>query len=273
MHVARWTRELSAIPRQRKLHRAAPPRAGLVLDVGGGDRPHPRAALVVDKYVADNFERENDIDLAKPLVVADGERLPFADHAFAYVVASHVLEHATDPVRFASELARVGEAGFVQVPSQLAELTFGWPFHPWLVELEDGVLVFKPRNGQSAPCGEFFHTMYARSPLMRAWFDAHRSEWHHSVHWRGTLGVRVEGHSNAPQTAAFDVERSAAVLSAANAEGRVPELTEELRAQLRCPLCGGGIELSTDRASCTDCHREFRVAGSVPLLLEEGLLA
>jgi uncharacterized protein YbaR (Trm112 family) len=272
MSVGAWLRELRAIRAQRDHHRSAPPNAGLVVDVGGGDKPHPRADIVVDKYVADNFERESGIALEKPIVVADGEHLPFADDAFAYVIASHVLEHAIDPVRFASELSRIGEAGFVQVPSRLAELTFGWPFHPWLVEMEDGVLVFRARGDSAAPAGDFFHGMYQESPLMRAWFEAHRSAWHHSVHWRGSLDVRVEGQGQAPQTAEFDIERSASLLEEAHRQGRVAPLTAELRALLRCPACGGALEVRAERAVCGGCAREFRVAGQVPLLLDEALL-
>ena len=124
--------------RQAGHHKPAPPESGFVLDVGAGHAPHPRSDLIVDKYVEDDFERQDPLAMTRPLVVADGEHLPFADRTFSYVIASHVLEHAIDPVAFASEMARVGAAGFVQVPSRQAELTFGWPFHPWLIDLEDG---------------------------------------------------------------------------------------------------------------------------------------
>ena len=99
-----------------------------MLDVGAGHAAHPRADVVVDKYVADDFERGAALDLGKPLIVADGHALPFADGAFAYVIASHVLEHATDPVRFARELTRVGRRGIRPGPEpRESELTFGWP--------------------------------------------------------------------------------------------------------------------------------------------------
>ena len=112
---------------QAARHRPRPPGTGLVVEVGGGQRPSARADVVVDKYVEDDFERAGGapLDTSRPLVVADGEALPFDDGSAAYVIAMHVLEHATDPVRFAAELSRVGQAGFVQVPSRAAELTVG----------------------------------------------------------------------------------------------------------------------------------------------------
>src|SRR6476660_9288010 len=101
-------REVGLLLRERRHHRPAPPATGLVLDVGAGDAPFPRADIVVDKYVVDDFERGGDLAFSKPVIVADAEALPFADHAFAYVIAAHVLEHAIDPVRMAGEFSRVG---------------------------------------------------------------------------------------------------------------------------------------------------------------------
>src|SRR5690554_3779407 len=108
-------REVRSLARERRRHRAHPPATGLVVEVGSGDAPHPRSDVVVEKYVADDFERTTHVSFAKPLIVGDGHALPLADGCAAYVIASHVLEHATDPERFAAELSRVGEAGFVQM--------------------------------------------------------------------------------------------------------------------------------------------------------------
>jgi uncharacterized protein YbaR (Trm112 family)/SAM-dependent methyltransferase len=266
-------RELARIPNENALHRPDPPAEGLVLDVGGGQSPHPRSDVVVDKYVVDDFERTGALGLAKPLVVADGHRLPFADGTFAYVVATHVLEHATDPQQFASELARVAPAGFVQVPSAESELTFGWPFHPWLVDREGGTLVFRPKEGKQAPFGDVFHEEYERSALLRLWWGSTRSRWHHSVEWQGQPMVRVEGESKADQTAALDVDRTLAVLDQlANSAATVP-LSPSLNAALRCPVCRSALAFSPGAVTCKKCGRAYPIAGDVPVLLEETAMA
>jgi uncharacterized protein YbaR (Trm112 family) len=269
--VAGIGRELIGARDAQRAHEPRPPAHGLVLDVGGGQAPHPRADVVVDKYVADDFERPGteQLDLSKPLVVADAAALPFADDAFAYLVASHVLEHAIDPLRFATEFARVAAGGFVQVPSRASELTFGWDFHPWLIDVEDETLVFEPRGDLRAPFGELFHRSFAESALFRAWWASTRSEWHHSLEWRGRLRVRVDGESVADRTAAIDVERSLRALRDAHARGALQPLPAALRAVLRCPLCSGSLSLSDARAQCDGCGRVYPVAGEVPVLLEE----
>jgi SAM-dependent methyltransferase len=259
-------RAMADARRQLAQHTPRPPAAGLVLDLGSGQAPDPRADVIVDKYVADDFERGSALVVSKPLVVADGHALPFADDRFAYLISAHVLEHATDPVRFAGELQRVARAGFVQVPSREAELTFGWAFHPWLIDLGPGdVLRFAPREGRAAPVGELFHRAYEDDPLFALWWAAHRDRWHHTVHWSGALRVEVQGTSRAPATAELDVERTLRTLEAMRAQGP----SGALRAALRCPVDRGALADAGDRLACADCGRSFPVAGGVPVLLAE----
>ena len=257
---------LRAMRRNTVKHRPAPPASGLVLDVGAGQEAHPRADVVVDKYVADDFERGAGLDVSKALVVADGHALPFADGAFDYAIAAHVVEHATDPVRFAAELSRVADAGFVQVPSRESELTFGWRFHPWLVDLdEDGTLVFHPRGAAEAPLGPFFHRIFTESTMLGVWFGANRDTWHHTLHWTGSFRVAVNGQSRAPESATLDIERTLDVLGRAGAHG--PQ--GAVRMLLRCPADGGTLDESRGRLVCAGCGRSYPVAGSVPVLLSE----
>jgi uncharacterized protein YbaR (Trm112 family) len=255
--------------RNAVLHAAHPPATGLVLDVGSGQAPHPRADMVVDKYVADDFERGYALELSKPLVVGDGHALPFADDMFAYVVTSHVVEHATDPVRFAAELGRVAAAGFTQVPSREAELTFGWEFHPWLIDREGDTLVFHPRGDARAPLGPVFHEAMAESRLFGLWFVANRERWHHSIEWQGALRVRCEGSSQAPRTASFDAAETLHTLAVLAKAARVRGPEGALREALRCPLDRGRLTSSRDMLTCDVCGRGYPVVGTVPVLVEE----
>jgi hypothetical protein len=257
--------EIARVGLNRRRHRPAPPTDGLVLEVGSGQAPHPRSDVVVDKYPDDDFERGAPLSFAKPLVVADGHHLPFADDSFAYEIAAHVLEHATDPLQFAGELSRVAAAGFVQVPTREGELVYGWPFHPWLIDLEGGVLVFWPRGDARAPAGEFMHREFLDSPLVQLAFAARRSRWHHSVRWRSSLAVRVEGSSTAEQTASFDPDRVLAALRSMS----TPALPLAVVSALRCPACHSALMKGASTMSCTGCERRYPVVGNVPALVAE----
>jgi uncharacterized protein YbaR (Trm112 family) len=262
-------REVTRARAKAREHTPSPPERGLVLEIGPGQAPHHRADVVVDKYVTDNFERQGALDLSKPLIVADGQRLPFADRAFSYSLALHVLEHATDPSTFAGELSRVAPAGFVQVPTRISELTFGWPYHPWLIDREGDTLVFRARDGQRAPVGEIFHQAYHDSALLRNWWAANRELLHHSVEWRDELSVRVEGASEAEQTAELDVERTLSALTELDRRGALKPQPEGLGELLRCPWCRASLALRPDAAACSECGRSYPVVGHVPVLLVE----
>lgn len=256
--------DLARLPSERRSARPDPPATGLVIDLGGGHDPYPRSDAVVDKYVADDYERGGAIVRDRPLIVADGEALPFRDASVAYLITAHVLEHARDPERFAEEMTRIAEAGFVQVPTSLGERTMGWDFHPWLVDREGDRLVFTPKNGSSGTGWGGLHGLYDDSALFRLMFFAHRSTFHHSVHWRGRIEVSVRGASAADRTAGFDLERTLEVLH----ESPAPPLTGPLRAALRCPLCPGELGDGTGVLDCRACGRAYPVEGNVALLLE-----
>ncbi len=141
-----------------------PPKIGLVLEIGSGDNPHPRADILLDRYPgADNRERGGNLVVDRPFVVADAHHLPFVDGAFAYTICSHILEHMDDPLQFAAELRRVSAAGYIQSPSEIAERLFHWSFHRWYVNLEDDTLVLHPREA-GEPFGELFDYLYAYNP-------------------------------------------------------------------------------------------------------------
>lgn len=265
MTIRALVADLARIRREARRHVARPPYSGLVVEVGGGQAPHPRADVVVEKYVADDFERERGarLSFAKPLVVGDGHALPLASGSAAYAIAAHVLEHATDPVTFAAELARVARAGFVQVPSREAELAYGWPFHPWLIDRDGDKLLFRARGGLEAPIGEVVHRLHAESPLFALAFQANRSIWHHSVEWVGDLEVEVSGSALAAATATFDLEATAAALEAAD----VVPLPRAVVAALACPACRGPVVLRTDEAVCRMCAASYVVIGGVPILV------
>jgi hypothetical protein len=263
-------RESRSAVRERSFHSPSPPETGLVLDVGGGDAPHPRADVVVDKYVVDNFERDVDLAFTKALVVADGEELPFADGSFAYLIASHVLEHAIDPNRMASEFSRVAAAGFVQLPTATAELQFGWPFHPWLVDRSGEKLIFRPKPEQVRADGYGMHDAYDESLFIRIGVAAHRSRWHHSVHWAGRLDVEAPAlETRAHEQAEIDFERTVAALDAMGRAGSLVPLDSRLKSQLRCPDagCRGTLVFAEQAALCDGCGTRYPAPGGVPVLL------
>ena len=131
------------------------PEDTLVLDVGGWAKPLSRADWVLDLQpyetrglYGQDGDRSRERFTADTWVVRDicaREPWPFADDQFDFAVCAHTLEDVRDPVWVASELSRVAQAGYVEMPAAIEELTLGvqgpwvgWGHHHWLCFVEDG---------------------------------------------------------------------------------------------------------------------------------------
>jgi len=164
----------------------------LVLEVGSGNNPNPRSDILVDRYPFDNGQRAGGfrIVIDRPLVVADGYKLPFADKIFDYVICSHILEHMKDPMKFIAEIMRVGKAGYIEVPSDLSERIFGWNFHLWYCRLYKGRLELKKKK-EGEQFGGFFHRLIARQIWFRRFFEEHEEKFYVKYEWNNKVKLSV----------------------------------------------------------------------------------
>jgi hypothetical protein len=130
-----------------------------VLDVGGWAQPFGRADWVIDLLPYETRglygeapdparERFSSTSWVQHDVCAR-EPWPFEDGQFDFVICSHTLEDLRDPVWVCGELARVGKAGYIEVPSRLEEQSYGvqgpwvgWGHHHWLIDIVDGRIEF-----------------------------------------------------------------------------------------------------------------------------------
>jgi SAM-dependent methyltransferase len=170
----------------------------LVVDIGGGDQPHWRADVVVDRYPdeADAAQRlaGGGARVDRPLFAVDAASLPFRSGAFGYAVCSHTLEHVTDPAGAVAEMCRVAHRGYIEVPEAGAAKVMDFPTHLWWCSLEDGELVFraKTRRDFDPDIARFVtHREVQRqvTSMMSRSFDRTII----ALQWEGSVPVRVEG--------------------------------------------------------------------------------
>ena len=99
----------------RRLHVPVSKNA-LVLEVGAGGNPYPRANVMLDAMESTIERNEQNLITDRPLILGLCEELPFKDKSFDFIIASHVLEHTDDPEKFLTEIMRVGKAGYIETP-------------------------------------------------------------------------------------------------------------------------------------------------------------
>ena len=132
----------------------------LVLDVGGWASPFRRATHVIDlmpyetrgQYgsllsdMPEHFTRDTWVrrDLC------DRTPFPFPDKYFNFVICTQTLEDLRDPIWVYAELVRIGQRGYIEVPSRRLEMTRGVEslryaghyHHRWLIDVEGDTLTF-----------------------------------------------------------------------------------------------------------------------------------
>jgi hypothetical protein len=132
----------------------------VVLDIGSWARPFNRANWVMDQepwetrgYYGlppqggerEHFQRDTWIRRD----ICDREPYPFGAKEIDFVICSHTLEDVRDPLWVCSEMVRIAKAGYIEVPSRLAESSrgvepgqAGWSHHRWLIDIADGRVRF-----------------------------------------------------------------------------------------------------------------------------------
>jgi SAM-dependent methyltransferase len=181
--------------------------SSLVLDVGSGDKPHWRADVLLDRYVGGEHAGQRSGTAAarvdRPLFDADAADMPFADHAFDYVICSHVLEHVEKPDAVIAELTRVGRAGYIEVPEAASAKIVDFPSHLWWVTLDDGVLVFTAKTAPyfDADIDHYLTESGLRQPLAD-FLDRHLDHRVIELPWSGAVARRVVGAASAELIAA-----------------------------------------------------------------------
>lgn len=188
--------------KQRRIDvRVAP--AGLVLDVGSGDKPSWRADVLLDGYPDEEFGGQrsgtSDVRVTRPLFVADAADMPFADGVFDHVICSHVLEHVPDPAAVIAEMVRVSRTGYIEVPLAASSKIIDFPSHLWWCRLDKSTtpatLVFEAKTQP------WFDTEI-QEHLVSTGLDRkidgflNGDNFHHHIvrlHWEGEVPFRVEG--------------------------------------------------------------------------------
>ena len=127
-----------------------------VLDIGPGGNPHPKATVYLELRMSEEEAAgqrgyAEKPDLKGEVVYYDGEKFPFKDKEFDYVICSHVIEHVPDPEKFLKEMFRVAKRGYMEYPTVYYEYLYNFKFHLNFVKTDSKLrtLYFLPKHRQT----------------------------------------------------------------------------------------------------------------------------
>lgn len=127
-----------------------------IVEIGAGPIPFYGTKVIIDKYPFENSERCANIKTVAPLIKADACSLPFLDKSIDLLFMSQVIEHLPDPILFLKEAKRTAKDIYIESPSSIREVLFGWSFHRWVIKADDGKWTFY-KNDLPQLCAGHFH--------------------------------------------------------------------------------------------------------------------
>ncbi len=260
-------------------------RTDIVLDIGSGpEHPFYRADILLD-IIARAYNRDS-----RPLIQADICNLPFRDKSIDYIYCNHVLEHVPDVRKALSELQRVGRRGYIEVPLGFTEEFFAEnPLHRWLVKLDNGKLVFMPKDEAFVSFQESFNPLTQEIARLapktsRRLYQETMPFRAISCEWVDDISFEVCGEqpscttvSNFPRQWSYKRGWTGrlfhlawvfiAWLSKLRYQKRIRRI--DLLALLRCTLCGGSLTEDAAMLKCQNCSASFPVENGIIRMLPE----
>lgn len=269
----------------RRLH-CPVPKDALVLEVGSGGSPYFRANVLIDAYEQTRERHWVPFINDRPSVLGLGEALPFKDKAFDFVIASHVLEHSTDPQKFIEELQRVAKAGYIETPDAFMERINPYWDHRAEVTVRNGRLLVrkKPKWDLDAELVELYEHAAKDEIAGRSMVNA-PFKFHMRFYWQDAIQYEiVNPQTDANWTPPHFAHTTQASQSLRARVGRLVlssvrrlfsqnrrNKAIDLQSLLQCPNCGGtDLQARQSTLHCAACAATYPVQHAVPRMFPSG---
>ncbi len=264
----------------RRLHCPVGSKA-LVLEIGAGGNPYVRSNVLVYAYESTGERHWVPLTMDRPTVLAFAEMLPFKDKEFDFVIASHVLEHSLDPVRFLKEMQRVSRAGYIEVPDAFMERINPYPDHRLEITVRNGRLIIRKKKApQVDPELVTLYEDRVKEVVTRDVIPAHPFDFHVRYYWTDTIDYEIVN----PDTDIFASEAeqpNTRLMQKASIRGKVQAwllktirnlFSQHVRNRqidliqlLQCTSCGdGGLVRKADAVVCRGCGKSYPFRNGIP---------
>lgn len=259
-------------------------RRDLVLDIGSGGYPYPRADILVDRI--SGAEHRNNLSLItdRITVLSDARRMPFKDKSIDFSIASHVLEHISKPETFIQEMTRVSKRGYIEVPSALFERLFPYNIHCLEIDCINQELIIQKKS--KPVIDEFLSSFYYLDKKGTLGKIMHNNPelFHVRLFWEGEIKFKIVNNqvdSSWVESIYFD-KNSDSVESNILANSftwrniglflattffkitrKKFRADKVIKAILCCPECYGDFDFKESSVCCNNCGNQYSLEGSI----------
>ncbi|GGI82035.1 methyltransferase domain-containing protein [Legionella impletisoli] len=257
----------------------------LVLDVGSGATPYPRADVLLDRLTGAEHRCGEPMMIDRPAVFGNASKMPFRDKAFDFVIASHVLEHMSKPEEFIKELQRVAKAGYIETPNAIFERFYPYDIHCLEILDKDGVLYIHKKKG---PVEDSFlgtkKMLEGKTKWAKYMYDSPHM-FHTRYYWNDEIKYKISNPEVSSdwieqiniQSKEGDIKKShistilswrtlgLEILKKYYNISRSKRLKEfNLLSILVCPECHGNLTDENQRLDCKQCDISFSHINGIP---------
>jgi len=255
---------------------------GLVLDVGSGGRPYPRSDVLLDRLTgAEHRCGEGMMMDGRAAVFGDAKQMPFKDKAFDFVIASHILEHISEPEAFIREMQRVGRAGYIETPSAIFERLEPHSIHCLeVLNIHGSLRIYKKKQGVE---DSFLGTqrLFKDDPAWAKFFYEAPDIFHVRFYWKDSIdfvvlnpevscewieSINDESGVGGSKQSYMQASRGwreigQVVLKYWYAFWRARRLRNfKIEDILACPECHGNLSKSVDVLECGTCRNTYSLS-------------
>lgn len=254
----------------------------LVLDIGSGGNPYPRANVLLDAYEETTERNWSPLITDRPMAMGFAENLPFKDNAFDFVVLSHVLEHSKDPAKLFSELTRVAKAGYIETPDALFEKICPYSCHRLEITNDNNKLYICHKSESVSDKKMFFLFRRIRnSDTINTILSDSPFDFHMRYYWKDKIEYEIEN----PDTVFKGDESLYDTPVALTFKQRLAEfingIIRKIFSQNRrnkkiniydlvmCPKCKSEDLLKKEtHLVCQSCQTEYEIKNNIPFMME-----
>lgn len=255
----------------------------LVLEVGSGGNPYGRANVLLDAYETTRERHWVPLVVDRPMVLGFVEYLPFKDGVFDFVIASHVLEHSSEPEKFLGELQRVAKAGYIEVPDAFLERINPYKDHRLEITAAFNKLIIRKKPSwivENETVELYEHNV--KHLLTTKFLPKHPFAFHVRHYWKNKIEFAIV---NPEVNAAWDAlpNQGEQKIAAQNIVGLMRSsllnLSRKLLSQtkrnrdidllniMKCPTCSSyELSRSLNSIDCDKCSVSYAIRGAIPVM-------